>query len=135
MSNRRRCVALTLALCLLTAPAFAEEAESAEPAMAPVREEGAAPPPEDRAESTWSSRFPGVIEPSEHVPERAIDYLAIGADALVVRPFSLAAVGVGAPFFLVAAPFSYMSGQLPQTYEVFLGSPLGYAWWRDLGDL
>lgn len=148
-----------IALLVLAPPALAAEMKAAAEdalgadASAPKPEESVEPAPaaedpsaadaETEAEAAAAEELAPAVAPdvaptprSEVSPfERIVDGAAIGFDVLIVRPLSFAAVVVGAPMFLIAAPFAAIDGQLGATYDVFLQVPIDYAVWRPAGDL
>jgi hypothetical protein len=127
-------LAASLLLALAGAPVLADTSEPPEPEAAVAETEPQPPVASEQAEPL-PPPAPRTPELTTSRSEQALEYTAIGLDALVVRPLSFAAVAVGAPFFLVAAPFAALGGHLGATYDVFLQVPIDYAWWRPLGDL
>ncbi|MBX3748354.1 MAG: multidrug transporter [Verrucomicrobiae bacterium] len=62
------------------------------------------------------------------------DPVEVAADALVVRPLGLAATAVGAAIWVVALPFSAISGDVDRTGQVLVGGPARFTFRRRLGD-
>ncbi len=59
---------------------------------------------------------------------------AMIADVLVVRPVSLAAIVVGAAFFIVALPFAITSGSVETVAQTLVGEPFRFTFTRPIGD-
>ena len=132
-----RTVALgaTLLLTLAGAPVLADTHEPPEAEAVGAEATEAEPPVASEEAEPPLSPAPRTPELTTSRSEQALEYTAIGLDALVVRPLAFGAVAVGAPFFLVAAPFAALGGHLGAAYDVFLQVPIDYALWRPLGDL
>jgi len=56
------------------------------------------------------------------------------ADAVIVRPLGIAAIGIGGAFFVVSLPFSLTSGSVKQTGDTLVGEPFRFTFTRPLGD-
>ena len=56
------------------------------------------------------------------------------ADIILVRPFSLAAVVIGAALFIVSLPFAAPSGSVSDTARVLVATPFNYTFTRPIGD-
>jgi hypothetical protein len=65
---------------------------------------------------------------------RDIDEADIIADALFVRPVSLAATVVGSVIFVVALPFSIPSGSVGTVGQEIVVAPAKYTFIRPMGD-
>jgi hypothetical protein len=87
----------------------------------------AAPP-----EPVPAAAAPAAPAASEHHATR--DPAEVAADALIVRPISLAATVVGAAAFLVALPFAAIAGDVDATGRALVGAPARYTFKRPLGD-
>jgi hypothetical protein len=57
------------------------------------------------------------------------------ADALIVRPMTLAASVVGAATWVVTLPFTLFSGNADDAGKAWVLDPLGYTFVRPLGDI
>ncbi len=57
------------------------------------------------------------------------------ADALIVRPMTLAASVVGAATWVVTLPFTLFSGNAGDAGKSWVVDPLGYTFVRPLGDI
>ncbi|MCL5023692.1 MAG: hypothetical protein M1497_10065 [Nitrospirae bacterium] len=56
------------------------------------------------------------------------------ADAVIARPFGLAAIVVGGAFFVVSLPFALASNSVKQTGDMLVGEPFRFTFTRPLGD-
>ena len=72
----------------------------------------------------------------EDAASRARDYAAKGFDAVIIRPLSLSAVGVGAALFVPVAIISSPGGLTPirEAWEQFVLTPVNFVFTRPLGD-
>ena len=58
---------------------------------------------------------------------------AMAGDALVVRPLGLAATILGTATFIVALPFTLLSGSVGSSAKVLIGEPASYTFSRPIG--
>lgn len=66
--------------------------------------------------------------------ERDVTGGTIAFDALLMRPAGLIATVVGSVAFVVAWPFSAMTGETKKTYEKLIKEPVDYTFKRKMGD-
>ena len=64
---------------------------------------------------------------------RAKDVAAGAFDLLVLRPMGVAGMGAGLVFFVASAPFVAPSGNISETFDIFLYAPFEYTFVRPLG--
>ena len=57
------------------------------------------------------------------------------ADAVIVRPLTLLATGVGAVTWVVTLPFSIPAGNSEEAGRAWVGGPLKYTFMRPLGEM
>ncbi len=55
-------------------------------------------------------------------------------DVMLIRPFGLLATTIGSLAFLVALPFSAMTGQTEAVYEKMVVAPAEFTFTRPIGD-
>lgn len=99
------------------------------------------PPTATPPAPTATAIAPTVVTPAPPVLpvpparyDKAVDPAEMAADALVVRPVSLAATAVGAAIFVVALPFAAITGDVNRTAKTLIGGPANYTFKRKLGD-
>lgn len=63
-----------------------------------------------------------------------VDPAEVAADALVVRPVSLAATAIGSAIFVVALPFAAIAGDVKGAADTLVMAPGRYTFKRRLGD-
>ena len=63
-----------------------------------------------------------------------VDPAEVAADALVVRPVSLAATVIGSAIFVVALPFAAIPGDVKGASDTLVMAPGRYTFKRRLGD-
>jgi hypothetical protein len=59
---------------------------------------------------------------------------AIVADALILRPFGLAAIVAGTAVFIASLPFALLTGSTGKTADQLIVKPIKYTFSRPLGD-
>jgi hypothetical protein len=77
--------------------------------------------------------LPGTALANESGTESGDD-AAIVFDLVILRPAGLIATAAGSVVFVVALPFSLITGSVGKTFNALVAGPAEYTFWRTMGD-